>query len=257
MLKILLIFVHNFKMKNMYKNGQSAACNLSNNQIQVLLTGKFGDGCLITPNKLKVNYNYLYSTNGIKKGYLEYKKTLLCDLVSSNIREAVNQGYKQNIIYSFISKQCLEITNLALMSLQDSLNLMDELGLALWFYDDGSLHKTKLFYNLNTQKYPKEIQENVFVPFLKERFNITAIPTIERKKDGREFWYLRIRKYEGAFIISNILSKYYVEDYKYKIICSETSQKWCKLQEELKSTGIDINDLHPRTLTSKMDKMSI
>lgn len=241
----------------MNKNRQSAACNLSNQQIQVLLTGKFGDGCLVTPNKLNVNYNYLYLTNGIKKSYLEYKKTLLGDLVTSNIREAINQGYRQNIIYSFRTKQSSNITNLALMSLKDSLNLMDELGLALWFYDDGSLHKTKLFYNLNTQKYPKEVQEDVIVPFLKRKFNITAIPTIERKRDGREFWYLRIRKFEGAFTISNILLKYYIPEFDYKIICSETIQKWSKLQEELKSTDIDINSIHPRTLSAMIKKISI
>jgi hypothetical protein len=54
------------------KNGQSAALDLSNEQLQVLLTGKFGDGCLSTPKNKDSNSNYL--TNCIYKEYLEYKK---------------------------------------------------------------------------------------------------------------------------------------------------------------------------------------
>lgn len=112
---------------------------------------------------------------------------------------------------------------------------MNDLGLALWIYDDGSLHKNKLFYNINTQGFPKEIQEELFIPFF-NRFNIYPKLTVERKRDGREFWYLRISKYEGA----------------YKRWSSETIQKWSKLQEELKSTDID-----RRTLAAMLRKVSI
>lgn len=54
------------------ENGQSAALNLSNEQIQVLLTGVFGDGSLTKP--VNVNSNSNYVTNCIHKEYLEYKK---------------------------------------------------------------------------------------------------------------------------------------------------------------------------------------
>lgn len=120
------------------------------------------------------------------------------------------------------------------MSVEEALSYMDDLGIALWFYDDGSMHKTKLFYNLNTQAFSEEINRDVFVPFF-QKFNIYAKPTIERKKDGREFWYLRISKYEGAYEISQILNKYYVGCYNYKIWSSETIQNWSKMQEYLKS----------------------
>lgn len=55
---------------------------------------------------------------------------------------------------------------------------MDDLGLAMWFYDDGSLHQTKLFYNLNTQAFSKETNEQIIVLFL-AKYNIHAVPTIE------------------------------------------------------------------------------
>ena len=49
------------------KNGQSAALSLSNNQLQVVLTGKFGDGCLETPKD--INSESKYATNCIHKEY--------------------------------------------------------------------------------------------------------------------------------------------------------------------------------------------
>lgn len=237
------------------KNRQSAANNLSNRQLQVLLTGKFGDGCLHKNKNL--NANFSYSTNSINKEIVEFKINLLEDLASnSGIRESINLGFKRNIIYTANSKTSPLITELYNENWKTSLEKLDELGLALWFYDDGSLHKNKLFYNLNTQKYSKEDNEYI-AKYLYKKWNIRAIPTIERKKDGREFWYLRVRKFEGAFIISEILNKYYLNCYSYKIISSETIQKWSKLQEELKSMGKVISDFHPRTLTSMMNKITL
>lgn len=237
------------------KNRQSAANNLSNEQYQVLLTGKFGDGCL-HKNK-EANANFMYTTNSINKEIVEFKKNLLGNLASpAKIRSYINKGFKNNIIYAGGSKSSYLITQFYNEDWKESLEKMDDLGLALWFYDDGSLHKTKHFYNLNTQKFSKEDNEYIAEVF-KRKWEIIAIPTIEKKKDGREFWYLRIRKYEGAFKISEILNKYYLNCYSYKIISSETIQKWSKLQEELKSAGKDTKDFHPRTLHSMMSKISL
>ena len=114
----------------------------------------------------------------------------------------------------------------------------------------------KLFYNLNTQKFSKEDNE-LIAKYFKEKWNIIATPTIERKKDGREFWYLRIKKYDGAFEIAKILQKYPISSYNYKIICSETIRQWSKLQEELKSLNIDINSLSKKMLSNKLKQISI
>lgn len=219
------------------KNGQSAALSLSNDQLQVILTGKFGDGCLETPKDS--NNESKYSTNCIYAEYLQFKKDLLGKLCTGSINYVEKNGFKEKPIYTLVSHRHPDITYIKNLDVESSLNLLDDLGVALWFYDDGSLHKDKLFYNLNTQKYSEEINRDLFVPYLKENYNIIAKPTIERKKDGREFWYLRISKFEGAYEISEILNKYPVESYRYKIWSSETSQLWRKLQEELKSTNME------------------
>lgn len=220
--------------------GNQQLCGLTREQLQVLLTGKFGDGCFTTP--MTINGNSKYSTNCIHREYLEYKKLLLGN-ISLKISFNPTNGYANKPIY-ILTTQCLpEITYLRNLDLESSLNLMDDLGIALWIYDDGSLHKNKLFYNINCQNISQEIQEDLFIPYLL-KFGIKAKSTVERKQDGRIFYYLRISKYEGAYEISKFLKKYYVNCYSYKIWSSTTIQKWSKLQEELKST--------PKIISNKM-----
>lgn len=230
-------------------NGQSAALNLSNEQIQVLLTGKFGDGCLSTPKSCVDNS--LYSSNSIHEEYVDFKIKLLGNLASKKSRISSN-GYAKTPIWQFHTHVSPDITKIKNMDIETALNLMDDLGVALWFYDGGSLHKTKLFYNLNTQAFSQEINQDLFVPFL-SKFGIFAKPTIERKRDGREFWYLRISRYEGAYEITQLLNKYPVHCYNYKVWSSETIQNWSKLQEQLKS--IDATNLSIRSIAAMLRRI--
>lgn len=195
----------------------------------------------------------MYSTNCIHEEYIDYKIKLLGDLVSNKSFIDKN-GYNQTPIYRFYTHVNPDITKIKNMSIEEALTLMDDLGLALWFYDDGSLHKNKLFYNLNTQAYSEEVNRELFVPFLK-KFNINAVPTVERKKDGREFWYLRIGKYDGAYEISQILNKYPINCYNYKVWSSETIQNWSKLQEWLKSSGnLNFSSRKQASILRKIEK---
>lgn len=242
----------------MYNNRQSAADELSNEQLQVILTGKFGDGCLISRyNRGHLNCNFYYSTNSVQYQYIEYKKRLLDNLCTTDIKEDINRGYKSNLIYSIRTKTSPKITEIALEPLETSLSKLDDLGLALWVYDDGSLHKNKNFYNINTQCFSKEINQDLLIPFLKNKFGISAKLTPEHKKDGRCFYYLRVGKYDGAFVITEILKKYYIPCFDYKLISSETIQKWSKLQEELKSVGTDIHSLTNVQKGKLLNRMSV
>lgn len=243
----------------MNKNGQSATDALNNNQIQVILTGKFGDGCLAHNGREKLlpnsKYNVCYTTSSTHLDYIVWKKILLGNLCLNDIRLSINCGYKRNLIYSLSTSVHPEITKIPKESIEDSLNRMDELGFALWFYDDSSLHKRKDFYNLCTHSFTEEVQREIIVPFLKNRFDIIAKPTVGRKRDGREFYYLRIGKFDGAFTVSRILSKFPVSSFSYKRISSETIHKWSKLQEQLKSAGIDYTKLNKHHLSNILEKI--
>lgn len=201
--------------------------NLTREQTQVFLTARVGDGC-IKENK---NGSIYYCTNCKYKEYLEYKKNLLG---KGTIGYTQRNGYSNTPIYTLYGGAYPELDYIRKLSLMDTLNSLDSLGIALWFYDDGSLHKRKLFYNLNTQKFTKEEHESIIIPYFSS-IGINAKLRIDKSKN-QLLYYLSIGKYDGAYDISNILSKYPLNCYSYKLWSSETIQKWSKLQEELKST---------------------
>ena len=234
-----------------FEDGQFKPLVLTDEQTQVLLTGKFGDGCFIYTNR-----SVFFSANCIYKDYIDFKASLLGDLCNRKDK-VVNRGYKEGLVYRVYTSADPRIAFICDESLEDSFNRMNELGLALWVYDDGSLHKEKEFYQINTQKYPREVIEDLFIPALKRKFGITAKSTIERRRDGREFWYLRISKYEGSDIISSALDKYPVSCFTYKRWKPETTQKWNKLVKESKESGIDLSLLSTKTLSSMFRKISL
>lgn len=222
---------------NLQKMGNQQLYSLKNNQLQVLFTGMLGDGHLTT--QASKNSDSSYVTNCKYLEYIQYKQKLLAE-IASNYTVNEKNGYSQTRIYTLASKRHPDITVIKKLSIEEIINSLDDLGLALWFYDDGSLHKNKMFYNLNTHKFSKEIQENLFIPFF-NKLNIFPKITKEVKKDGRVFYYLRISRFEGAYEINKILHKYPVDCYKYKLWSSETIQYWSKLQAKLKSEGKSIS----------------
>lgn len=232
---------------------------LTEEQLQVILTGKFGDGCLATNHLSKLHpeneYPYYYMTSSVCLEYIQFKKKLLDDLCRRDILCDTNRGYKDNLIFRLTTVSHPQITQIAKESVDKSITRLTDLGVALWLYDDGSLHQKKHFYNLNTQSFSKEVNYDVFVPFFKDRYDITAIPTIERKKDGREFWYLRIRKYDGAFVVSELLSKYPVSGLEYKLIDKSLINKWNILKQDLIRDGVDVNSIHPKTLAARLNRL--
>lgn len=232
-------------------NRQSAALSLNKNQEQVILSGILGDGSIAISN---TNSTY-FLTNCKYEEYIDYKSFLLGNLFK-NKKLQIENGYCKTPIYILRSKSYTLLKEYKYMSMDIILSKLTNLGIALWFYDDGSLHKTNLFYNLNTHSFAKEVQEKYFIPFF-NKLGIYPKLQIERKKDGRIFWYLRIGKFSGADKISAILEKYPITCYSYKRWSSEAIQKWSKFQEKLKSTDIDFNSLSPQTKAVLFKKLSI
>lgn len=143
---------------------------LSREQSQVFLSGVLGDGGIYTTN---TNSTY-YKTNCKFEEYIDYKSKLLGDMFKHKHKQEYN-GFCNTPIYIMRSCSSNLLKVIKNMSIEEILNYIDDLGIALWFYDDGSLHKHDLFYNLNTQAFSKEIQENLFIPFFKKKRYIPCI----------------------------------------------------------------------------------
>lgn len=160
----------------MQNNGQSAALSLNGNQVQVILSGILGDGCITTNHS---NSTY-FITNCKYEEYIDFKINLLGNIFKHKKLQEHN-GFCKTPIFIMRTKSIKDLKYLKDLSIQNILNNLTELGLALWFYDDGSLHKKNLFYNLNTQSFSKDIQEKYFIPFF-NKLGIFPKLQIERKK---------------------------------------------------------------------------
>lgn len=211
--------------------------NLTREQTQVFLTARLGDGCI---SKTKSGC-FFYTTNCKHLQYLEYKRSLLG---KGKINYVKRNGYSQTPIYTMYGGAWPVLKLIKSLELNKVLAGLDSMGLALWFYDDGSLHKRDLYYNLNTQRFSLKDHQEVLVPYFNS-LGITAKIRTDNSHD-HPLYYLGINKYEGAYDINNILHKYPVDCYSYKLWSSETIQKWSNLQEKVKSTD---RDLSPRQLS--------
>lgn len=205
--------------------------NFNREQTQLFLTAILGDGHIGKTN----SNSWIYVTNCKYKEYLEYKKNLLG---KGTIKLISKNGYSQTPIYTMYGGAYSNLEKIKQLPLEVILSKLDKLGLALWFYDDGSLHKRDLFYNLNTQKFTLEEHENIIIPYFN---NIGLYPHIN-KDNNKNLYYLNFGKWNGAYDINCILREYYIDCYKYKLWSSETIQKWSKLQEQLKSTDIEYSN---------------
>jgi hypothetical protein len=226
--------------------GNQQLYNLDNKTLQVLLSGKLGDGHFIE----YVN-GYSFHSNCIHKEYIDFKTEMLEKRFVVNTNSVINRGFKQTMIHNLYTRSYPEIKLVHQLSIEETLNMLDDFGLALWLYDDGTLHQEKSFYNLCTHSFPKELQLDVIIPKLKEKWDITCNCVSEKKKDGRVFWYLNISKYHGSYVITKILEKVPFKCFEYKLWSSTTIQKWSKFQEELKSRDTSkFKDLRPRQVAA-------
>lgn len=213
--------------------GNQQLCSLKTKQ--VILSGILGDSGIYTQST-KAPKKYHFQSSCIHKEYILFKEKYLSDYHTS-IDYIEKNGFCNTPIYTLRTRVDKVFTILSTYSLERVCNEIDEFGLALFLYDDCSLHKKKLFYNICTHSFSKDEQEQFIIPMF-NRFGIYPKLTIDRKKDGREFYYLRVSKYEGAYEMACIMRKIPLKCFEYKLWSSETIRNWSKLQVKLKSLGI-------------------
>ncbi len=210
--------------------------HLNDKQLQVVLAGILGDGHIIQRKSSKASY----MTNCIHEEYLLMKARILSEFVTPRgIVMSENAGYKRAPIFTFATRSSKAIGEVSSWSLEKQLGRLDSFGLAMWLYEDGSLHKKNHFYNINTHSFSKDTHYEILVPYFASK-GITAKVLEDRKKDGRVFHYLMVGRHFGAYDFTMILREYYISCYEYKMWPSETTQRWGKLQAELKRQGIEV-----------------
>lgn len=181
---------------------------LTNEQKQVILSGILGDGHL-------KNGRAMFSC--IHKEYMDLKKKLLGDLALL-VERKENNGYKKGaFIYKLQTMAHPQIKAYESYTIEQVLSEIDDLGVALWMYDDGSRHKKNNFYNINTHALDRWVEEDILIPFF-NKLNIFPKILTETKTDGRCFSYLYVSKWAGAMYLSRMLRKIPLECYDYKLM---------------------------------------
>ena len=195
---------------------------ITNEQKQVMLSGILGDGCLKSNGAMVFNCAH--------KEYMELKKKLLGNLCTSDVRESMNQGYKKAYIYTISCRVSEYGKSLLNYTHQDIVNELDELGIALWMFDDGSRHKKNNFYNINTHAIERNIEDKILIPFF-NKLGIYPSVLTETKKDGRVFSYLYVSKWNGAMLLSKMMRKIGLECYDYKVMPMELEEAYFNIKD--------------------------
>lgn len=209
---------------------------MENNIKQLVLSGVLGDGSIIETGA--VSYSCIH------KEYLNFKRNLYKS-GCGEVKHSINTGYKKGSdIYTlklFANDYGKKVFKEGLGS---NLKDLDELGLAMWLYDDGSLHKDNHFFNINTHSFEKEFQEDVLIPLL-NTFNIFPRVMKETKKDGRVFNYLYVAKHKGVYDIHRVLKEYPLNCYKYKLLPEDDYNRWRLLNNHFGGKLINSKTLSP------------
>jgi hypothetical protein len=192
---------------------------------QLMLTSRLGDG------RLESNGRAIFSC--IKEEYILFKKEIIESVFPDRVAKLCsNIGYKKDAQIYIVTTLTSDLgKDIYKMSLSEVINELDEFGMALWAYDDGSLHHKKFFYNLNSHALPENVQRDVLIPKLKS-FGISGATIFkERKKDGREFSYINIPKLKGAYELDSIMRKIRLECYEYKLLPTEYQEAYRYFKE--------------------------
>lgn len=218
---------------------------MTTQQLQIILSGVLGDGGLY-----KNGRNFYFKCSCKHKEYIDFKSTFIPELLSEKwYRKSLNAGsYNDTPMHILRTKTSEELTAIKYMSLTEILDKLDDFGLAMWFFDDGSLHKTKFFYNLNTQSFSKS--DNIVIKnWFKKKYNVKC--TLAKDKS---YYYLRINKLDGANVINNILRQYTLPCFVYK---TSDPSNFKELPNTAKSIKVSLNGVEYKNIKTAAEAVGL
>jgi len=147
---------------------------------------RLGDG-RINPSKYVASVTF-YSTD---EKLLKHKERLLAEEdLDITVRKTQESGYGGTktiyVITSKSSEELLEVENAPINELIESLTKED---LYLWYLDDGSWHINRRTMHLYSNELNEE-QSELLMDRIEELYGIKPRLRVDRKKDGRSFFYL-------------------------------------------------------------------
>ncbi len=187
---------------------------------QILIGGLLGDGAVYKRSKNTAYYSEVHSIK--QRGYTSWKNVRLGKLLRTKTR-IYNQYEKQQMKYykkiSIHSKSLPELVpyrNLFYpfgkkVVTKDILNRVNELGLTVWYCDDGSYHFTQKVVRLMTDSFSYN-EQVIIKKWFKEKWKLKC--AISKRKTGS--FYLNFNVSESEKFL-NIIKDYMPHPMIYKL----------------------------------------
>jgi len=191
---------------------------------QVIISSYLGDSqWMRQKRKLRIKFG------GYCKSYIEYKHSLITTMQKSKIWGSVN---RKNILYEFTVGSSSFLDSLkesSFWEVEEKLDGINDLGLALLIFDDGTLNKNSNYYVLCIGKeYSCKFAQG-FEKFINNKFSLHAT---KHKHPQCRGYNLQFKTCDTPKI-ANILTQYNNHDYKYKIPPSETIAKYASRYKDI------------------------
>lgn len=197
--------------------------------LNILAGMMLGDSCVVM-GRNSVNA-YMKLQHGLpQKEYLLHKVSILQEITKVNLRETTDNGHgystvvaetRTHPIYTRLYDQWYQSAKKTVTL--DAIKRLDEIGLAYWFMDDGSLtthYETKADGNrvvhgreflFHTQSFTED--ENYLLrDFIEHRFNVK----MRVSKHKKIYWVLGCGTIEGRKLVE-IISPYVLPMFNYKL----------------------------------------
>jgi hypothetical protein len=181
--------------------------------VNIIINAVFGDGSISTEKNGKSHLHF----NSTNKSIIEYKARL----INGNCVPYTQLGWGTKQMY----KTSKVIPSVGVISKLDLINQISLDDFYLWYLDDGSYHKTKHFMNLNSHSLTRA--ENMELQFhLWQSLGIETQLANDNKKDGRSFFYLRIKRNQAESLkpeIKSFMCQHNIKGFEYKIGSTSTT----------------------------------
>lgn len=186
---------------------------LTNEQTNIIIGSLLGDGCLIKKERCITPF-FKVSHCEKQKEYLEWKHSALKPISTNIFKNVDKRG--NSVMYGFNT-----LSNINLLSIyelfyseqkiikKELVNHINDLVLAVWYFDDGNLSKSNC--RLSTESFSYE--ENVILKeILVEKFDIEP-----KVCSYKSYYYLHFNKNNSEKLI-NIVKEYCPKCLEYKVI---------------------------------------
>lgn len=155
--------------------------------MNIFINARIGDGCF---HKYSTCKHWSISFSSINKPWIEHKHEISSCSNSIHTREQSIKAYGKRLIYQFhmTSKEADEYAILPVESLIERMDVYD----LIWLYlDDGSWHKKKHYMHIYTNSLSK-LDNMLLINHMNHILNIKPKLRIDRKKNGKEYYYLAL-----------------------------------------------------------------